>query len=214
MNPPRRAERPQPRAAAPPLHRIATNLALGFGSATFAAVRAGAGCGPSVELMADGSSQREATTDCGALAPGAVALLASPMAALAGIAGARPPLRRAGSRPVCRGQLGMGVGDRTLHRSRGCRRNRLCRSGGDSARRFAQAFRLPPGDTSNGAWWRDRCGNTNGCRRVFRRSEPARQSSAARAALERYGSERGACENTGDDCRDKFRSSVGHVPLR
>src|ERR1700688_3919180 len=67
---------------------------------TFAAISLVAGCGLTVELTADGSGQREATTDCAASAPGA---LSSLTAGLAGIASARPSLRLGGSMLVCGG---------------------------------------------------------------------------------------------------------------
>jgi len=36
-----------------------------------------------------------------------------------------------------------------------------------STRWLSKAFHLPPGGTSNGAGWHDRCGNTNGCPEAF-----------------------------------------------
>ena len=223
MNPPRRAEPPQPRAAEPPLHRIAMNrIAVNPIGTNLPGGRAAhsrpSGLAPVADRALNSWRTGRASARRRPIAarwrPARSPCCLRPMAGLAGIAGARPPLRLGGSMLVCARQFGMRVRDRALHGSRGDRRNRLCRSRRNSARRFAGAFRLPPGDTSNGAWWRDRCGSTNDCPAGVSAFGAARQSSAARAALSDMASERGACENTGDDCGDEFRSSVWHVPLR
>ena len=189
MNPPRRAERPQPRAAEPPPHRIAMNrIAANPIGANLSGGQAAhsrpSGSAPaadwSVELMADGSSQREATTDCGALASGAVALLSSLTAGLAGIAGARPPLRLGGSMLVCAGSSACASATERCIGAAAIGATGFARSGGIRRGGLREAFRLPPGDTSNGAWWRDRCGSTNDRPRVFRRSE--RQGNRQRRA--------------------------------
>ena len=167
----------------------------------------------------DGSGQREATIDEGAIRSAASARLTRcrmPRYRLASRRGDCGSVARSAFGGRLRGQFGASIRDRrlaSLLRAFGATGGSRAAMG--SARRLAQACRASARDTSNGAWWDDRCGNTSGRPAASASFGAERQSSAARAAPPDMVATRRACEKAGEDADEaNFAVRFGHGKLR